>query len=140
MPQHTMHLSWTAHGNQDHYLWHLADGNEVRVVDGQHGQQEFMEPEEAFIAALASCHLLSFLTEAARDGLSVSSYDDDPSAVLGQNAQAKIFVKQIKLQPLVTFNGTQPDITQIQALHQRAHEKCFIATSVKSEVIIEPRG
>nr|WP_281502207.1 OsmC family protein [Alcanivorax sp. S6407] len=135
-----MHLSWTAHGNQDHYLWHLADGNEVRVVDGQHGQQEFMEPEEAFIAALASCHLLSFLTEAARDGLSVSSYDDDPSAVLGQNAQAKIFVKQIKLQPLVTFNGTQPDITQIQALHQRAHEKCFIATSVKSEVIIEPRG
>ncbi|WP_290523840.1 OsmC family protein [Alcanivorax sp.] len=140
MPQHTMHLSWTAHGNQDHYLWHLADGNEVRVVDGQHGQQEFMEPEEAFIAALASCHLLSFLTEAAREGLSVASYDDDPSAVLGQNDQARIFVKQIKLQPLVTFNGQQPDIGQIQALHQRAHEKCFIAQSVKSEVIIEPRG
>ena len=61
-----MHLSWNAHG-EDHYLWHLADGNEVRVVDGHHGQQEFMEPEEAFIAALASCHLLSFLTEAARE-------------------------------------------------------------------------
>ena len=63
-----MHLSWTAHGDREHYLWHLADGNEVRVVDGHHGHQEFMEPEEAFLAALASCHLLSFLTEAAREG------------------------------------------------------------------------
>lgn len=134
-----MHLSWTAHG-EDHYLWHLADGNEVRVVDGHHGQQEFMEPEEAFIAALASCHLLSFLTEAARDGLSVASYDDDPQAVLGHNDQAKIYVQQVLLQPLVTFNGEQPDTATIQALHQRAHEKCFIAQSVKSEVRIEPRA
>ncbi len=134
-----MHLSWTAHG-EDHYLWHLADGNEVRVVDGHHGQQEFMEPEDAFIAALASCHLLSFLTEAAREGLSVTSYDDDPQAILGQNAQAKIYVQQVLLQPLVTFSGEQPDAGKIQALHQRAHEKCFIAQSVKSEVRIEPRG
>ncbi|WP_290510911.1 OsmC family protein, partial [Alcanivorax sp.] len=137
MPQHTMHLSWNAHG-EDHYLWHLADGNEVRVVDGHHGQQEFMEPEEAFIAALASCHLLSFLTEAAREGLSVTSYDDAPEAILGQNEQAMIYVRQVLLQPLVTFSGEQPDAGKIQALHQRAHEKCFIAQSVKSEVLIEP--
>ncbi|EKF75477.1 redox protein [Alcanivorax hongdengensis A-11-3] len=140
MPQHSMHLSWTAHGDQGHYLWHLPDGNEVRVVDGHNGHQEFMEPEEAFLAAIASCHLLSFLTESAREGLSVASYDDDPLAVLGQNDQARIFVKQVTLQPLVTFNGKQPDAGTIQALHQRAHEKCFIAQSVKSEVIIEPRG
>ena len=134
-----MHLSWSAHG-EDHYLWHLADGNEVRVVDGHHGQQEFMEPEEAFIAALASCHLLSFLTEAAREGLSVTSYDDAPEAVLGQNEQAMIYVRQVLLQPMVTFSGEQPDAGKIQALHQRAHEKCFIAQSVKSEVLIKPRG
>jgi len=134
-----MHLSWSAQG-EDHYLWHLADGNEVRVVDGHHGQQEFMEPEEAFIAALASCHLLSFLTEAAREGLAVTSYDDAPHATLGQNEQGKIYVQQILLQPLVTFKGEQPDAGKIQALHHRAHEKCFIAQSVKSEVLIEPRG
>jgi len=140
VPQHTMHLSWSDHGDQDHYLWHLADGNEVRVVDGHHGQQEFMEPEEAFIAALASCHLLSFLTEAAREGLAVASYDDDPQAILGQNDQAKIYVKQVTLQPLVTFKNAQPDSAAIQALHQKAHEKCFIAQSIKSEVVIEPRA
>jgi len=134
-----MHLSWTAHGDREHYLWHLADGNEVRVVDGHHGHQEFMEPEEAFLAALASCHLLSFLTEAAREGLSVASYDDDPQGVLGQNDQAKIYMQTMVLQPLVTFNGEQPDAARIQALHQRAHEKCFIAQSVRSEVLIEPR-
>ena len=134
-----MHLSWAAHGDREHYLWHLPDGNEVRVVDGNHGHQEFMEPEEAFLAALASCHLLSFLTEAAREGLSVASYDDDPQGVLGQNDQAKIYMQTMVLQPLVTFNGEQPDITTIQALHQRAHEKCFIAQSVRSEVRIEPR-
>jgi len=134
-----MHLSWAAHGDRDHYLWHLPDGNEVRVVDDHHGHQEFMEPEEAFLAALASCHLLSFLTEAAREGLSVASYDDDPQGVLGQNDQAKIYMQTMVLQPLVTFNGEQPDIATIQALHQRAHEKCFIAQSVRSEVRIEPR-
>ncbi|MEQ3777991.1 MAG: OsmC family protein [Alcanivorax sp.] len=139
MPQHTMHLSWSTRG-EDHYLWHLADGNEVRVVDGHHGQQEFMEPEEAFIASLASCHLLSFLTEAAREGLSVTSYDDAPEAILGQNEKAMIYVRQVLLQPLATFSGEQPDAGKIQALHQRAHEKCFIAQSVKSEVLIEPRG
>ncbi|KGD62512.1 redox protein [Alcanivorax jadensis T9] len=134
-----MHLSWSTHG-EDHYLWHLADGNEVRVVDGHHGQQEFMEPEEAFIASLASCHLLSFLTEAAREGLSVTSYDDAPEAILGQNEKAMIYVRQVLLQPLATFSGEQPDAGKIQALHQRAHEKCFIAQSVKSEVLIKPRG
>ncbi|MEQ3637092.1 OsmC family protein [Alcanivorax sp.] len=139
MQQHTMHLSWTAHGNQEHYLWHLADGNEVRVVDGHHGHQEFMEPEEAFLAALASCHLLSFLTEAAREGLAVTSYDDDPQGILGQNDQTKIYMQTMVLQPLVTFSGEQPSIATIQALHQRAHEKCFIAQSVRSEVRIEPR-
>lgn len=133
-----MHLSWAAHG-EGHYQWHLPDGNEVRVVDGHHGQQEFMEPEEAFIASLASCHLLSFLTEAAREGLSVVSYDDDPQAALGQNEQARIYVKQILLQPLVTFTGTQPDAAMVQKLHRLAHEKCFIAQSVKSEILIEPR-
>ena len=89
-----------------------------------------MEPEEAFIAALASCHL-SFLTEAAREGLAVASYDDDPQAILGQNDQAKIYVKQVTLQPLVTFKNAQPDSATIQALHQKAHEKCFIAQSIK---------
>lgn len=141
MPQHTMHLSWTADGDQQHYLWHLPDGNEVRVVDGHHGQQEFMEPEEAFLASLSSCHLLSFLTEAAREGLVVSSYDDDPVAVLGQNPQGRIFVSQVTLTPLVLFSdGEQPTTAQIQAIHQRAHEKCFIAQSIKSEIRIEPRN
>ncbi len=108
MSQHTMHLSWTAHGDQEHYLWHLADGNEVRVVDG-HGHQEFMEPEEAFLAALASCHLLSFLTEAAREGLSVASYDDDPQGVLGQNDQAKFICRPWccnRWSPLMANNQT----------------------------------
>ena len=99
-----------------------------------------MEPEEAFIASLASCHLLSFLTEAAREGLSVTIYDDAPEAILGQNEKAMIYVRQVLLQPLATFSGEQPDAGKIQALHQRAHEKCFIAQSVKSEVLIEPRG
>lgn len=140
VPHYTMHLSWTAHGDQEHYLWHLADGNEVRVVDGHNGQQEFMEPEEAFMASLASCHLLSFLTEAAREGWTLASYDDDPDATLGQNAQGSLFVSHVVLRPLVTFSGdSQPQKAQIQALHQRAHEKCFIAQSVKSEILIEPR-
>ena len=69
----------------------------------------------------------------------MASYDDDPQGVLGQNDQAKIYMQTMVLQPLVTFNGEQPDAAKIQALHQRAHEKCFIAQSVRSEVLIEPR-
>ena len=134
-----MTLKWDVNDGQDHYRWFLSDGSEVRVESNETSLHDFMEPEEAFIAALSSCHLLSFMTEAARAGFTVSQYDDAPQAVLGQNEQARIFVKSISLQPSVTFAGDQPDADTVKALHQQAHDKCFIAQSIKSEILLEPR-
>ena len=99
-----------------------------------------VDPEEAFVASLASCHMLWFLSIAAKQGYTVDAYNDDAHGVMEKNAAGKLAMTKVTLRPLVRFSGAKlPDRAALDALHHAAHGECFIANSVRSEVVIEPR-
>jgi organic hydroperoxide reductase OsmC/OhrA len=99
-----------------------------------------VDPEEALVAALGSCHMLFFLAFAARDGFTVDAYRDEAVGVLGRDARGRTSITTITLRPAVVFSGaTLPDAAAIEALHHRAHEACYIANSLRAEVTIKPR-
>jgi organic hydroperoxide reductase OsmC/OhrA len=97
-----------------------------------------IDPEQAFVAAISSCHMLWFLHVACTAKLVVDRYVDKAVGALEKNAEGKLAVTRVKLRPTVTFSGTQPDADKVRALHEKAHEKCFIANSVKTEIVVEP--
>jgi len=99
-----------------------------------------VDPEEAFVASLSSCHMLWFLAIAAKRGFVVDRYEDAASGVLERNAERRFAMVRVTLQPKVTFSGDkQPDAGELAAMHHKAHEECYIANSVKTEVVVEPR-
>ncbi|MFO1147700.1 MAG: OsmC family protein [Alsobacter sp.] len=98
-----------------------------------------VDPEEAFVASLASCHMLFFLDFASRAGLLVDRYEDKAEGRMGKNAQGRTWIEQVVLRPAVTLSrlgGGDP--AGIDDLHHRSHDYCFIAHSVRSEVLVEP--
>jgi organic hydroperoxide reductase OsmC/OhrA len=99
-----------------------------------------VDPEEAFVAALASCHMLFFLSFAAKAGFVVDTYEDAPVGTMTKNERGKFFVSQVALNPSVAFAGAKrPSADELDALHHRAHEECYLANSVRSEVIVAAR-
>lgn len=98
-----------------------------------------VDPEEMFVAALSSCHMLWFLSLAAQDGWCVDHYRDDAEGLMQKNAQGRVAITRVTLRPAVRFAGRQPGAAELQALHHRAHEACFIANSVTTEVLCEPQ-
>jgi organic hydroperoxide reductase OsmC/OhrA len=98
-----------------------------------------VDPEEAFVASLASCHMLWFLALAARRGFCVDRYSDDAAGTLARNAAGRMAMTQVTLRPAAVFSGTRlPTREEIADLHHRAHEECFIANSVTTDVRCEP--
>jgi organic hydroperoxide reductase OsmC/OhrA len=98
-----------------------------------------VDPEQQFVASLASCHMLWFLHLANRKTFVVARYVDEASGVLGKNAESREAMTRVTLRPAVTFSGTPPTAEQFAQLHEKTHERCFIANSVKTEIILEPR-
>jgi len=97
-----------------------------------------VDPEEGFIAAMASCHMLFFVDYARRDGFVVDSYVDDAIGIMEKRLDGKIAVTRVTLRPRIAWSGDrQPSAGEIADLHHRAHEDCFIANSVNTEVTIE---
>jgi organic hydroperoxide reductase OsmC/OhrA len=97
-----------------------------------------VDPEEAFIAAISSCHMLFFVDYARRAGFVVDSYVDEAIGVLEKRADGKIWMSRVTLRPRVEFSGDKRPAAEDSArLHHRAHEDCFIANSVSSEVTVE---
>jgi len=97
-----------------------------------------VDPEQAFVAALSSCHMLWFLHLACNRKFKVTRYRDEAVGVLEKRADGKEAITRVTLQPVVSFGGTGPTPQQHAQLHEKAHERCFIANSVNSEVRIEP--
>ncbi len=95
------------------------------------------DPEDMFVAALSSCHMLSFLAIAARKRITVLAYDDDASGWL-ENEGGKLWMTRVVLRPKIRFEGA-PDAATVDQMHHMAHEQCFIANSVKTDVRVEPR-
>ena len=148
MSEHRISLTWARNGgpfargdyDRDHDI-RFAGGQTLRnsaAAGAYGGNAEASSPEELLLAALSSCHMLTFLAVAANRGYVIDSYDDDAIAVLDRNAQGKMVVTEATLAPRVTFSGDkQPDKDEYQALQQRAHAACFIANSVKTAVRLD---
>ena len=96
-----------------------------------------VDPEEAFVASLSSCHMLFFLDFARRGGLTIDSYVDQAEGVMGQREDGRMAMTVVTLRPQIAWAGEAPDAAQIADLHHRAHEACFIANSVTTEVRVQ---
>ncbi|WP_029060201.1 OsmC family protein [Stappia stellulata] len=98
-----------------------------------------VDPEEAFVAAISSCHMLWFLDLARRAGLEVESYTDRAEGTMARIAPGKMAVTHVALRPEIVFAGDAlPGSEALEDLHRKAHEACFIANSVTSEIVVEP--
>ncbi len=105
------------------------------------GSHDKINPEETLLASLSSCHMLTFLALAHKKRLPVVEYRDDASAELGINAKGKTFLETITLRPKVTFaQGITVDDASLNKMHEKAHQHCFIANSILSQVIILPES
>lgn len=109
------------------------------VVPLPYSVEENVDPEEAFVAALSSCHMLFFLSLAAKRRFVVDSYVDSAVGIMAENAQGKTAMTTVTLRPKVAFSGDrQPSQEDIDKMHHQSHELCFIANSVKTDVVIAP--
>lgn len=152
MAEHTARIVWKR--NDEPFLdkkysrrheWHF-DGGAVVVassspdtVPAPMSDPTGVDPEEAFVAAISSCHMLWFLALAAKHKYCVDCYHDAPYGQMAKDAEGKTAVTVVTLRPKVDFSGENiPTHQQVGDLHHQAHELCFIANSVKSDVLVEP--
>ncbi|MBW8782504.1 MAG: OsmC family protein [Verrucomicrobia bacterium] len=127
------------------HVWRFDGGVEVdassspQVVPLPYSEEKAVDPEEVFVASLSSCHMLWFLSIAAKRGFVVDEYQDQASGVMQKNDAGKLAMTEVVLRPKVQFSGNRlPDAAQIHLMHEHAHEECFIAHSVKTKVRCEP--
>lgn len=104
-----------------------------------YSKTDAVDPEEALVAALSSCHMLFFLAFCALKGFCVDSYVDNAVGTMTKNERGKLYISHVALKPVVTFSGAKtPDAETVARLHHRAHEECYIANSVRAEVELIP--
>ena len=151
MAEHRVTVEWQLQGEfkyESYSRAHSVDfGREVRLpanaaagsIPKTAPNSPGADPEQQLVAALSSCHMLWFLHLACDRKYVVESYRDEASGVLAKDREGKEAVTRITLRPTVRFSGVPPSVEDHRNLHEKAHERCFIANSVKSEVILEPR-
>jgi len=104
------------------------------------GKAELANPEETLLAALASCHMLTFLAIAANSKLVVDAYEDTATAKLEKNAKGKLCIQSVLLQPRVSFGGGKiPTAEELTHLHEKAHANCIIANSITAAVLVQSK-
>jgi organic hydroperoxide reductase OsmC/OhrA len=152
MPQYTATILWNRRGaafTDNRYsrghIWRFDGGIEVPASSSPHlvplpmSIEAAVDPEEAFVASLASCHMLWFLSIAAKRGFVVEAYRDEAVGVMAKNIDGKLAVTEVTLRPAVEFSGeNQPNRDVVAQIHHEAHERCFIANSVKTHVSCQP--
>ena len=149
MSEHTATIEWCRETpdfayetyNRDHD-WSFDAGITVRASANPAylGSENCVDPEEAFVASLSSCHMLTFLAVAARRKYVVDNYHDEAVGVLAKDAGGRLAITRVALRPVISFGGEKvPGAEELRELHDQAHHACFIANSVKTEVVVEPR-
>ena len=125
------------------HKWIFDGGVELPASSSPHivpiplSDETAVDPEEAFVASLSSCHMLFFLPIAAANKYIIESYEDEAEGIMAKNEAGKMAMTVVNLKPKIIFSGTNmPTQEQIAKMHESAHEKCFIANSVKSEINI----
>lgn len=126
------------------HVWKFDGGAEIPASPSPHvvpppmSVEENVDPEEAFVASLSSCHMLFFLYLAAKAKLVVDEYVDEAVGVIGKNEEGRQAMTRVTLRPKIVFSGDkEPTREQLEELHHKAHELCFIANSVKTTVDTE---
>lgn len=149
MATHDARIVWTADGDftsgrySRRHEWQFDGGAVVAGSSSPHvvrpplSDPAAVDPEEALVAAVSSCHMLWFLDLARRGGFDLASYVDDATGTMGEIEPGRIALIRITLRPDVVFAGRQPSAEELDQLHHKAHEHCFIANSLKSEVVVE---
>ena len=109
------------------------------VVPAPYSNAAGIDPEEAFVASLSSCHMLTFVWLAYRGGFQVDRYEDEAVGVTTKNEKGALWVSQVTLRPRVAYSGPKlPTPAEQERMHHLAHEQCFIANSVKTDIKVEP--
>ena len=128
------------------HVWRFDGGTEFRgssspeVVPLPMSDPSAVDPEEAFVASISSCHMLWFLSVAVERNFLVDSYVDEAEGLMATNSEGKTAITRVTLRPKVAFSGTAPSREELDEMHHAAHASCFIANSVKSDVICEPNA
>ncbi len=148
MSEHKARISWKRSGpdflkgkySREH-TWTFDGGVTVpassspSVVPAPYSNANAVDPEEAFVASISSCHMLTYVWLAYREGFTVDSYDDDAVGTMTKNEHGVPWVSLVNLHPKITYSGAKlPSPADEERLHHHAHEQCFIANSVKTEV------
>lgn len=107
------------------------------VVGNKWAVEGAVDPEEMLVASLSSCHMLTFLHMARLEGFAVTRYVDAAEGVMEKNAEGRLAITRVVLRPLITYAGRRPTPEEADHLHHLAHEECFIANSVKTEIVVE---
>jgi organic hydroperoxide reductase OsmC/OhrA len=146
MSEHCAKISWKrttedfAYENysRDHE-WRFESGSSIAASAAPEfsGNPKRVDPEEALVASLSSCHMLTFLALAARKRLVVDSYLDDAVGIMEKNEDGKLAITRVELRPRVEFGEPVPSGDVIERMHHKAHDHCFIANSVKTQVSVK---
>jgi organic hydroperoxide reductase OsmC/OhrA len=132
--QYSRAHSWNFDG-----LTNVAASASPHIVPAPWANPDAVDPEEAFVASAASCHMLFFLDFARRAGLVVTGYEDEAEGVMEKGSDGKVRITRITLRPRIVYGGEEPAQAKLDELHHKAHEACFIGNSITSEIVIEPR-
>jgi organic hydroperoxide reductase OsmC/OhrA len=149
MSEHIANIEWKRETpdfayetyNRDHD-WTFDGGVSVRAsaAPAYKGNTSCVDPEEAFVASVSSCHMLTFLAIAARKRFVLDSYRDEAVGTLAKDTAGNLSITRIALRPEVVFGGeNKPTAEELTKMHDQAHHACFIANSVKTEIVVEPR-
>ncbi len=152
MSEYNAKISWFRNVDEDYvgnqfsrgHEWSFDGGTTVpassspHVVPLPYSVEANVDPEEAFVASLSSCHMLFFLSIAAKRKFIVDEYIDNAIGIMEKDNSGKLMMTKVTLRPSVKFSGNrQPTTEQLEKMHHQSHEQCFIANSVKTDVITE---
>lgn len=150
MSEHRARISWVLSGDEfargrysREHTWEFDGGITVPAspspdnVPAPFSNAASVDPEEAFVASISSCHMLTFLHLASKAGIVVTRYSDDAVGRMTQDANGVAWVSRVTLRPEIAYAGDAPDTETLHALHHEAHGQCFIANSVRTEITVE---
>jgi len=146
MSEHKVHINWKRgeipfeYASYDrNHTWRFENGEIIgaSAAPAFKGDHSKIDPEAAFVAALSSCHMLTFLAIAAHKKITVDSYEDEAIGYLERDEGGKNAITRVILRPRISFEGDAPDEKTLREMHEKSHHECFIARSVKTDVSVE---
>jgi organic hydroperoxide reductase OsmC/OhrA len=146
MSTHKARIDWRRTSDDFSYKGYTRDHTwdlggvtiEASAAPEYMGDPQRVDPERALVAALSSCHMLTFLAIASKRGFVVDRYTDDAVGALEKNADGRLAITRVELRPAIEFAGEAPDAQTLEEMHHQAHDRCFIANSVTTQVEVLP--